>query len=46
MRELVKDKRRLHEMYFKTESEYDKNEHKRKNREVKHKIKEQKCMMD
>ena len=35
MRELVKAKRRLHEMYLRTKSEY-KNEYNKKNREVKY----------
>ena len=46
MRELVKDKRRLYEIYLRTKSELDKNEYNRKNREVKYKVGEKKCMVD
>ena len=46
MRELVKDKRRLYEMYLRTRSEHDKNEYNRNNREVKYKVREKKRVVD
>ena len=46
MRELVKDKRRLYEMYLRTKSEHDKTEYNRKSREVKYKVREKKCLVD
>ena len=46
MRELVKDKRRPHEMYFRPKSKNDKNEYNRKNKEVKNKVREKKCMVE
>ena len=46
MRELVKDKRRLYEIYLKTMSEDDKSKYNRKYREVKYKVREKKCMVD
>ena len=42
MRELVKDKRRLYEMYLRTKSEHNKTEYSGKNREVKDKVREKK----
>ena len=38
MRELLKEKRRLYDMYFRTKSEHDGSEYKRKNKEVMYKV--------